>query len=195
MSALQSSYNDIMKTMNDPITAAGFRIQHTRLHLTYKTHIKPEEYMKWLETLLSNTNIVHYSIVNETSNDGYEHTHVLFETDKKIMTRDPRKFDYTEIHPNIKLVTTIAHWKNIVKYHHKQGTPMSNVTHLPDEKKENVVEEIWSHSSVQDALIHTVKSIKQVGGTIAAFDMKPIDYGDEPEVAWRPWQQALLDEV
>lgn len=95
-------------------TTGMFRLQNKRLMLTYKTHLNVDiacDFFKKLGTpkLLW--------LAHETGQDGtYDHTHILVEYTKAINTRNCRFFDISDIHPNIKKVTTPLHWKNCLKY-------------------------------------------------------------------------------
>ena len=129
----------------------------------------------------------------------YDHTHILINFGYTFQTRNSRYFDWKNpitgenIHPNIKIVKTANHWKNVIVYHYKEGIPHTNIP--KPELKENAIQEIWKHDSLSSALLSTCTSLKNVGGVIAAFNCKPSDYGIEPAVQWKPWQKELLDEI
>jgi len=167
-----------------------FRIQNIKLHLTYKTHIDPETWVLWLKNKLTSTELKEYSIVNEKSvKKGYLHTHCLIRFTKKLDIRDVRYFDYENLHPNIGIIKTVLHWNRCISYHYKDGVPVSTIP------SRTIVEETWSYDSTSDAILNVCSSLKDIGGAIAAFSHKKIDYGKEPDVTWLPWQKSLYDEL
>jgi hypothetical protein len=177
-----------------------FRLQNTRIHLTYKSHIPPEAWLSWM-TKVKEYKIKLYSIVHEKGNSltPYDHTHILIDFGYTFQSRKVNVFDWKclttgeNIHPNIKIVKTAAHWKNTLVYHYKESPPFTNIP-KPD-IVENPIKEIWKSNTLQDALLSTCSTLKNVGGVIAAFNCKPADYGIEPVVDWKPWQKELLDEI
>lgn len=169
-----------------------FRLLNTRIHLTYEGHIEPPAYIAWIRDKFRKRELVQFSVVQEVGETGYEHTHVLLKFDKKIDIKNCRAFDYDLTHPNIKKVLNNTHWNNVVAYHCKQGTPYSNIGATKSVRDE--IEEIWTYDTVSDAILNACKSIKEVGGTIAAFNCKPIDYGKEPDdIILRPWQKKQME--
>lgn len=69
-----------------------------------------------------------WSLVHElgTSTVTYPHTHVAFESAKKLVSRSPRKFDYPTsifphpmVHPNIRMLTTQQYVERTWEYHEK----------------------------------------------------------------------------
>jgi len=119
---------------------SNFRINCSKVHLTYKTHIPLE---KWQELLKKLPEPILWSFVHElghtdddekpnerpasddTDNkipediDAYEHTHIFYWGAKNIDTINPRFFDIDEIHPHIAKRTSMAWAKLVVtKYHH-----------------------------------------------------------------------------
>ncbi len=169
-----------------PVSDANFRLQNKRVHLTYPGHIDLVEWDTWwLKTGKGIKNRIDaYSFVTEVGKSGYKHTHVLLEFDFPISTRSCRYFDYESMHPNIVKVVKQSHWDNIVKYHYKDGMPTTNI--VPAEQI-NAIEAVWKCSTVADALLKTCKKVSEAGGVIAAFNCKPTDHGQQPEVDWRPW--------
>lgn len=171
-----------------------FRLSNKRLHLTYRGHIEAKQWLRWMETE-KGKKIKEYSIVWEVGESGYPHTHVLVWFEKICCTTNSRFFDWEGVHPNIKPVVTGEHWGNIVAYHRKQGVPVTNVGPEVGEPDPGVIKKVWACASVSEALLTVCTSLGTVGGVIAAFDKKPVSYGEPPEVAWRPWQQELHEEL
>lgn len=170
-----------------------FRLQNTKIHLTYPDHV---DIILFLDFFMKKyLSIELYSVVHEIGSTGHKHTHALFKFDKIFTSSKSNCFDYMNLHPNIKPVTSKTHWERTVEYHKKDGKPITNIG---VEKKTDArldIEDIWSHPSVSDAILNTCNSVKEVGGIIAAFNCKPINYGEEPTVNWKPWQQELYDEL
>lgn len=92
------------------------------LHLTYKTHITLEQIRAVFDKMSKKykVNAVHESSDKE---DAYDHTHVHIYFCKKIHIRDPRKFDISDIHPNVKFIGTREHHLNLIGYLQKQNKP------------------------------------------------------------------------
>lgn len=188
--------DNFLKSADD---GKNFRLQNKKIHLTYKSHIPPEAWLSWLEKI-KKIEIESYSIVHEKGNSvtPYDHTHILIDFGYTFQTRNARYFDWKspsgdEFHPNIKIVKTAKHWKNVLIYHYKESVPYTNIP--KPELEENPIKEIWKHDSLSNALLSTCSNLKNVGGVIAAFNCKPADYGIEPTVEWKPWQKEILNEI
>jgi hypothetical protein len=124
---------DLKKGVNI-LKMSKFRLKNKKIHLTYESHIEPEKLIKWCEEK-TKIKIVKYSIVHETGDTGYKHTHFLVEFSDAISTLKCNYFDYNKIHPNITKVSGLEHWDNTVKYHKKQGVPFTNITYIEEENK------------------------------------------------------------
>lgn len=184
-----SSNTFSIKDLKD-IDKNKFRIQNQQLHLTYSSHLDPKSYLEWIGKICP---VEKYSIVNEIGSSEYSHTHVLIRFVKNFQSTNPRIFDYNNIHPHIKRVTTPTHWKNTLSYHTKQGEPYTNIP-LVDNNK-TIVEQIWSAKSPSDAIEQFCTRPSQANGIVTIYTMKPSDYGEEPSISWYPWQQELLSEI
>lgn len=171
----------------------SFRIQNTMLHLTYGGHLDFDEWIKYVTTPKKDHGlgfpISEYSMVHETGDTGHLHSHILVKFERAIQSKNSRIFDFKGIHPNIKKVTTGTHWARTVKYHEKDGTPKTLL------RETNPIRAVWEHDTVSDALVHMCRTTREVGGIIAAFNYKPIDYGKPPDMKWRPWQEELIAEL
>lgn len=198
----------------------SFRIQNTMLHLTYKSHLNPEKFLLWLKKEKDLVPI-YYSIANETGDTGYEHSHVLLKFKHPVSTRNVSYFDYLKIHPNIKPIRYKKHWEETVTYHKKQISPFTNIEvretkkdieneehdedeeypdipdipNIPGPRRTSTVEDVWKHPHVSDALLYVCQSLQEVGGVIAAFNHKPMSFGEEPLVLWKGWQKELYQEL
>ena len=183
-----------ISSLKDPVSSSNtFRLQNKKIHLTYKSHIDPQEWIDYVTKSLEKE-IKCYSIVHETGKRtvNYDHTHILVEFVDKINTMNPRFFDWPSqppIHPHIKKVSTKKHWNNTVNYHKKEGTPYTNIS------SNNIETVLKDCNTKADLLVHPLVSLSNIGGALMAFSLKPEKYGEEPVVDWLPWQKQLLDEV
>jgi hypothetical protein len=199
---IEDSFNDIKE-----IAEKNFRIQNTRFHLTYKTHIDIDTWVKWAQTDRNSVadngqfgiglQLDGYSIVHETGNTGYQHTHILIQNKKIFQSKKPSIFDFKiadgfMIHPNIKKVTTNEHMINILKYHKKQGTPVifGNFNNL-----ESIVEKVWGCETPQQLLKTLCTNARDASSLLAIYEHKPIVRPPPPEIEWHPWQKTILDKM
>lgn len=101
-----------------------FRLQASRIHLTYKGHLPRQELVDWIG-ISAGSDIKDYSFVHETSDgdNNYDHTHILVWLANRLCTKNQRVFDFDHdnerVHPHIKTVTTNDQWSNTWKYHEK----------------------------------------------------------------------------
>lgn len=191
MTLVETLDNELKSPLKDNNT---FRIQNTRFHLTYPYLVDFAAWLQWNQD--NGLNISAYSMVHETGDSGYEHSHILVWYQKMIQTQKSTFFDFAGHHPNIKLVTTNKHWDNILAYHKKQNTPLVKVD-LTKSKLQGreLIETIQSYPSVNEAVMNVCRSIRDVSAVVAAFNLKDIDYGSEPDVSWYPWQRELMTEL
>lgn len=198
----------------EPAESVGkpFRIQNKMLHLTYATHIDFNEWLSFAAELASKSKkreIEEYSMVHENGDSKvpYPHTHILVKYADTFDSKSSRVLDFKGIHPHIEKVLTPDHWANSIEYHTKEGVPFTSLKALPEkktkcEKKERVrdvgpggfADKVWNYDTIPDAIMHLCGSSREVGGVIACFNYKPIDYGAELEMQWRPWQTQLFKE-
>lgn len=98
-----------------------FRFSNTKVHLTYKTHIKFEEYKTFIKKFgdLKMWSFVHEDgDKDEKAATPYAHTHVFLWFKKKIDTTNARFFDFLEIHPNAQNKRGLDWAKIIVQSYH-----------------------------------------------------------------------------
>ena len=138
-------------------TDTKFRINNKKFHLTYKDHIDPEEWLKWIKKERKSDNVVKYSIVNEVGESGYKHTHILVEFDNKINSSQVKIFDFEALHPQIEKVTTKIHWNNTVIYHKKQSVPFTNIVE-EDKSANNSKHECNEPSCMKCKILHEKKN-------------------------------------
>lgn len=172
----------------------SFKLQATRLMLTYKTHIDKGAMREWLvgEFDAKRVEIAHeegHSKREEEEDEitNYPHTHVFVEFKGQYCTRNCRAFDYQEIHPHVKKVVTRKHHDAIFTYLCKEDH--SN-DHLLEETR-GIVAKVWRAKTVHEAVKENVQKPSDVLGVVTLFKLKPEEYEIE-EPVWRPWQQEII---
>jgi len=96
------------------------QLQAIKWHLTYKDHQDKNGLLAHFRT---KGEVTHWSIIHEVADESnpYEHTHALVHFKDRIRTRDCHCFDFNNVHCNMKIISSIAHWNNTWKYHEKEG--------------------------------------------------------------------------
>lgn len=168
-----------------------FRFQNQRAHVTYKTHLDKIAYTAWAKDDLKAKD-VHMAHETADKHHPYLHTHVILEWNTVFQSRDPRRFDFEGIHPNIKPIVSRKQLENAYRYLTKEDT---SCLYLLDILSKAFSKSVWSCKTMQDAL-ETCERPSEVVGTIAMFNNRPKDppYRDLIQVL-RPWQECLLDEL
>lgn len=100
-----------------------FRLKGKNCALTYTGHLPKADLYDFIINVTGIETCCR--IAHETSDTGYEHTHVLVMFATPCDIKNCRKFDFMtqegeEIHPNIQKITTIAHLENWRRYINKQ---------------------------------------------------------------------------
>lgn len=172
-------------------------MQCTAVHLTYKTHVPKRELLEHMEGLFqkSGTDVKEFSICHETSKDEYKHTHAYFKYSKKLDGKSCRKFDYKNIHPNMKRVVSMHHRNTVLKYHLKQDhEPLRNceaATTMEELHKYVQATPDWDRvvqSTGYAQLISTRLSyVKQLHAT---YHQRPVPFNGH---AAESWTQPLLE--
>jgi len=168
-----------------------FKLQNKNYHLTYKTHIDEHELLDYLN---SKNEVANHSIVQETSKDGYKHTHALISFKVAPNKTDARYFDYDGIHPNIVKVVGVKHIRNIVKYHQKDGVPVSSFEPVGLEVRETM-RKLNTPGPLHDKLMKA-ENYKEASFMIAAHKFKEPEAKRilEKRVFRREWQNELFQE-
>lgn len=169
----------------------SFKLQATRLLLTYKTHIDKDEMREWWkeEFDAKRVEMAHENGHKEKEEDedrSYPHTHVFVEFKGQYCTRNCRAFDYKEIHPHVKKVNTRKHHLAVFQYLAKEDH--SN-DHLVEECK-GIVVRVWEQKTIQDA-IKLCEKPSDALGIVTIYKLKPEEY-EVPEPVWRPWQRTVI---
>jgi hypothetical protein len=176
----------------EPTQGGGkWRFHAARTLLTYKTHIDIERFLTFIN---GKSKIQEYSVVHElgTRKVPYPHTHALIKFEKRVDTTSVRYFDFEGIHPNVRKIANNKYWEHAVKYLQKDGTPVTNIV---GEVKVHPIRRVWESENIIDAVTAEGVNPKNIGGILMAFDLKPVDHGEEPVIQWRPWQRELYNEV
>ena len=88
--------NEISAMENVEKTKGKFRLSSKKIMLTYKTHLKKDEYLKWLRAKAPCTAWVAHETGDK--NHNYDHSHVLIEFDKRVNWVSERCLDFESIH-------------------------------------------------------------------------------------------------
>jgi len=117
---------DVIKESNGIFETRG-----RKYHFTYAQELNKELLLEFFKNL-SKTHIKEYSIVNEIGKTGHLHTHAYICWNNQVSFKTSKFADYNcpdniIYHPNIKRVASELHRQRILKYHHKDGEPLTNV--------------------------------------------------------------------
>lgn len=173
----------------------AFYMQNQKILLTYTcdVHLNKQEYVNWFLEYICCTSGNKFipkflELAHETCPETKTlHTHVLIDFGKRYQTKDARKFDYEDQHPNIRLITTQTHWRNSVEYIAKEDPENAHL-----KKKEMCLADIvWKQENVSDA-VRMCKTVSHVPGMIALYSLKPREI-DTPVFIPREWQEQVLN--
>jgi len=95
-------------------------LQNKKLHLTFKTWLSDDQ-IENIRRRWKDEKQFSYCHENADAEDPYEHTHVYVRAGKEIKSESMAYFDIDGIHPSWKVVLTMEHERNILKYHRKEG--------------------------------------------------------------------------
>lgn len=128
----------------------SFKIQNQKMILTYdNTHMDKKMAELYFRTKWPNHPIKFWRAAHEIApTTEMKHTHVLINWGKRFQSKDCRVFDYEGVHPNIKTINTITHWKQCMKYLAKEDPENEDL-----KEEENSVVGVWESSTLQEALM------------------------------------------
>lgn len=184
---------DVLKTVDDE----KFRLQNKRIFLTYKDHLPKEHYIDWFRTKIYCGTVTFIRLAHETGDKShnYNHTHVLIEVKDIISSKRVNYLDYLmedetgkwNIHPNIKLVNSMAHFDRCKNYLAKEDKENDDLKETP-----NIVKVIWEKKTLKDALL-ICKSPMEASGIKVLWENRPkVDYKPIIVEPKRPFQQEFL---
>lgn len=172
-----------------------WRLQTTRLMLTYKTHLNKEKMKEFCKGFFPNNFICIMIFAHEMGKKkDYPHTHILLKFTKKMDTTDYRKFDYGELHPNIQTIKDEYHWNNSIKYMAKEDPENQYLIENPPLEKTQI-EMIQESRTFNEALRYG--ELNQASSIKIVFDNRPVPKAEKPDVikVFYKWQQIIFDYI
>jgi len=123
------------------LKAKVLRVQCRKILLTYKTHLDKDEYTEWFHREKKPTSFLRLAHENGDEKHPYQHTHVLIHMKETPNWKKATCLDYKGIHPNLKKVASVTHWKNARKYLGKEDPENQD---LLEEEEEELPTEVAS---------------------------------------------------
>lgn len=189
-----------MLTVLPEIPKDNFRFQNQKCMLTYKTHIDKEKYLEFICKKIKRTpkflRIAHEKGINDPLTP-YEHSHVLIDFGKRFQSKSSRCFDFNDIHPNIKKITTINCWDNCKNYIAKEDPECFD---LKAQSSEIVLNNLGACENEREALLSCLGkdgkiNWSHVSGIRMAYEiMKPKIQTHYEEPTFQ-WQLDLIEEL
>lgn len=186
------------------------RIQHTKLHFTYKTFIDKDELLNFFREITTKSEkeiLAYYSIVHEVGITGYQHTHAFIEWSYTFISRDLNYFDYNnenKIHPNIRKVKHQNYVNNILEYHKKfDKNPKENISGKYKNKNKSIYEiqtmfkEKYGgdlERMIEEEKV-TYKDYMSVVSPSLGFKTITIESNESSIDSWYPWKKNLYKEL
>lgn len=166
-----------------------FRIQNQRFFLTYKTHLVKED----VASFFGEKNVKECICAHERADESspYEHTHVYIDFGRNYQSTNARVFDFSGIHPNIKVIRSGKHLENIWAYLCKEDK--SNEHLLSRITKKTLFDTVAACKSVQDVMRMATRP-NDAMGLCALYALR-----DREQVEIKPlsqeWQLELATEL
>lgn len=178
---------DCLTDLVDVSCKEGLRLQSQRLILTYKGKICKEEYKNWFNSLDGIVTPAFLRLAHEHYKDGGDHTHVGIDFGRVFNKRNAERFfDYDGVHPNIKLVKTVTHWKNVKKYLGKEDPENRDLL----EEGKGWFDKCMESQTELDAIRRCAQTPAQVSGVRQTFKLK-IQIREPKEMELYPWQKEM----
>jgi len=179
------------------ILGKAFRLQIQRIMLTYKTHLDKVKVEEWLRSICDSYEIKEIYFAHETGNDAttpYDHTHVCIMFDRAFQCKKARKFDYGDIHPHIRKITTAKHWKNAVRYMAKEDPEAAELADYVGEVAEEFDPEgVWNCATLKEAIIMYCKKPGDIMGIEKLWTLRRKIGYVPPLKELYGWQQYIWD--
>lgn len=183
----------------DKAKKGNFRFNNQKIMLTYKTHIDKKKLIAFLNDWGSPCKFIRVAHESGDVHHPYLHTHVLIDYGVAKDTTSCSKWDWNDgtmeksIHPNMKLVKTIAHWNNSMKYLAKEDPENADLLTFSTLSFAEKIEKVVASKSDLDAFLTATKFSDIAGISIIrkAMVKKPIK--KRTIEVLRPWQRYILD--
>lgn len=132
-----------------------FYLANQRYLLTYKTHINKKEFKTWCTNSFKKYKKLKIHIAHESGKGDeitpYKHSHMVLDFEKRFQSRDCRIFDYNNIHPHIKKITSKKHLENCYRYLTKEDPDNKHLLDLCS-KSFDVVRDVFEAKTKLDAI-------------------------------------------
>jgi len=189
----------------------GFKLQHQKLFLTYKSHINKKELRRFLKRLVKhltdfNNEKFECYIAHENADSKapYEHTHVVVNFSCKFQCKSSRRMDWLvtkeeggTIHPHISVIKKPANWWKALNYICKEDEEVkTEVAAAKAACPTSIADKVWENASLADALTNC-RDLKDVIPTIALYNSRPMEMPESDlslEILY-PWQKKIWDIV
>lgn len=152
--------------------------------LTYKSHIDKKAMSVFISDMYLSSQV---TIAHEIGESGYEHTHVVVDIGSRTCIRKLSKFNFGEIHPNLKLLKSIQAYRDALKYISKEDKEVD----VP--VVATLAADVWACSTLQEALSKYVYKPSDATGIMALYYKRPIHMSIQPVLELRPWQKVVYD--
>lgn len=175
---------------------------HRRYMLTYKTHIYKPYLKQFIQNLAGKkSGDVRLLIAHEKGDKecNYEHTHVVVDFGSQRRSKDPRYFDYDNIHPHVSYIVCDAkngskNFYKALQYICKEDKDAKREKELLFKPMEQIVTSILEAPTLKDAIIENANSVNDVLGISRIRELRD----DMPKrFHWKPhspWQHQLITE-
>jgi len=194
--AAEESFEDLISDMKDKEekVEGKFKFNNQRLMLTYKTHLDKKKLEEFFRKTTPSYKISFWRAAHENADKGhpYPHTHVVVDFGKPFQASGKnaaRTFDLDEIHPHIKIIKSIGHFKNAKKYLSKEDPANEDL------KKEAATcfEKIQDCQTLQEAM-NLAKNPGEAMGIQTMYNLKTPKI-IRKEVKLYDWQENLVKEL
>jgi len=174
-----------------------WRFKGQRLHFTYRGHIPKGEIKGHILMKARTVDTLKYVYAAHEEPDPpegahpYQHTHVLVDFGKSIDFTDARRFDFGDVHPHMKPVKTMEHWRNARKYLGKEDPENADLLEKP-----SLVGAVFACKTKAEALQKwCAPDLHNASAILTVFENKPQGREARPLPDPYPWQAWLIDFV
>jgi len=164
-------------------------IAHQKFIITYKTHIDKILFIENFKKKYPTIKFIRLAHETGDKNHNYNHTHAVIDFGKIIQSSNCRVFDWNDIHPNIRALKTVTHFKNACMYLAKED-------HSNDDlllTKINKVEAIWEAPTLQEALLYS--NVNEANNVMTLYNNRPKNAIIVKHVKLRFWQVNFAIEL